>query len=261
MALSDFVARFYSKVFIGIYESRRGVQVGVVVLARDGSQMQMEQTFAGGLGAEGIAFIQNHISRTPYNYIALLTDGASCGAVPTCSLSKAKEMAPAVAVSETVCIDDEWMNYCGEDELQAIQRRYESVQPDALYSPFALLHALYTEAMAGAHAIYILLTPEAMSLAVVKERHLRYAEHLVYGQTEVAPMLVERIVASLETYYGKPCCRGEFVESVYIADAAGFGDRVAGALEEALLIESDLRSVETALLGARTVMKERGYVL
>jgi hypothetical protein len=261
MALTDFFARFYSKVFIGLYAQSDILHVGVVTLGSNGEVEMRQHAFGGGLDDDVIAFLQEQIAVTPYNYIALLTDTEQCGALPTCSLSKAKEMALAVGRSKTVCIDEEWMNYCDEDVLYTLQQHYAALNPDAVYSPFALLHAFFEAPMAGEHAVYILLTPEAMSIAVVKERHLRFAEHFRCTAGPQVPAMVSRVVASLETYYGKPCCRGEFVESVHIVDGAGTGELFAKALEEVLLIETHLQEVDAALLCAQTCMKENGYVL
>jgi hypothetical protein len=261
MGLSDFFARFYKKVFIGVYGRQDVLQIGVVVLGSGGEVEQQRHAFAGGLNEEVLTFLQEQVSSSPYNYIAVVTDSGACGALPTCSLSKAKELAPAVGGSRTVCIEEEWMNYCDEEVAYSVVERYAALSPDALYSPFALMHAFFEAQMAGAHALYLLLTPEAVSLAVVKERHLRFAELFRGEEGLFVPALLEKIVIALETYYGKPCCRGEFIESVRIADGAGVGNLLAKALEETLLVETELHEADTALLCAQTCMKEYGYAL
>ena len=261
MGLNDFLARFYTKVFIGIYARRDVLQVGVVTLAGNGETEQRQHAFAGGLNDEVTAYLQEQIALSPYNYIAVVTDSGDCGALPTCSLSKAKEMAPAVSHSRTVCIEEEWMNYCEEEAVYRLLEHYKALSPDAVYSPFALMHAFFEEAMAGGHTLYLLLTPEAMSMAVVKERHLRFAEQFRCETGPIVPALLDKILAALEIYYGKPCCRGEFIESVRIADGAGIGSLLAKVLEETLLIETQLHEADTALLCAQTCMKEYGFAL
>lgn len=261
MALSDLFARFYKKVFIGIYAREHILHVGVITLGKDGQVEMTQRRFSDGLEGEAFGVLQREVERTPYNYIALLTDGPGCGALPTCSRSKAKEMASAVETSKTICVDDEWMNYGDEALLYALEERFAALQPDAIYSPFALLHAFFETLMAGNHAVYLLLTPEAMSMAVVKERHLRFAEHFLHTQGPLVPTMVERLVRALETYYGKPCCRGEFIESVHIVDTTGIGGMLAQALESELLIETESQEVDAALLAAQTCMKENGYGL
>ena len=261
MGLSDLFARFYDKVFIGVYGRRDVLQIGVVTLGSGGKVEQRQQAFADGLNEEAVAFLQAQAALSPYNYVAVVTDSGECGALPTCSLSKAKEMAPAVSRSKNVCIAEEWMNYCDEETVYGLLERYKTLSPDALYSPFALMHAFFEEQMAGEHALYLLLTPEAMSLAVVKERHLRFAEQFRSGAGPMVPAFLEKIVASLETYYGKPCCRGEFIESVRIVDGGGIGGLLAKTLEETLMIEVELHECDTALLCAQTCLKENGYAL
>lgn len=261
MGLSDLFARFYAKVFIGIYARRDVLQIGVVALGSSGEVEQREQAFAGGLSEDVVAFLQEQVALSPYNYIAIVTDSGECGALPTCSLSKAKEMAPVVGRSKNVCITEEWMNYCDEETVYGLLERFKALSPDALYSPFALMHAFFEEQMAGDHALYLLLTPEAMSLAVVKERHLRFAEQFRGESGPIVPAWLEKIVVALETYYGKPCCRGEFIESVRIVDGAGVGTLLAKVLEETLLVETQLHECDTALLCAQTCMKEHGYAL
>ncbi|WP_345973048.1 hypothetical protein [Sulfurimonas diazotrophicus] len=261
MALADFLARFYDKVFIGLYAHNDTLQIGVMTQTRRGEVQVRQRVFFAGLDEEAIAFLQEAVDRTPYNYIAVLTDHERCGALPTCSLSKAKEMAPIVERSRTLCIDEEWMNYCDEEVLYGIQAGYADLAPDAIYTPFAVLHAYFESTMAGAHALYVLITSGGMSLAVVKESHLRFAEqYRCDGNGSAAPM-VEKITTTLDTYYGKPCCRGEFVEAVYILDATGSGEELAAALEETLLVEAQNRMVDAAALCAQTCMKENGYGL
>ena len=261
MGLSDLFTRFYDKVFIGIYGREEILQIGVVVVGGNGAVEQEYHAFAGGLSEEVFHFLQEQVALSPYNYVAVLTDGQGCGALPTCSLSKAKEMAPAVSRSKTVCIDNEWMNYCEEEQVYGVLERYKDLNPDALYSPFALMHAFFEEAMAGEHALYLLLTPEAFSIAVVKESHLRFAEHFRNETGPVVPSMLERIIGALENYYGKPCCRGEFIESVRIVDGAGSGSLLAKVLEETLLVDTQLHEADMALLCAQTCMKEHAHAL
>jgi len=261
MGLSDLFVRFYDKVFVGLYAHSDFLHVGVVRLGSDGETEKEHHVFMDGLNEEVMGFLQEQVALSPYNYVAVLTDSERCGALPTCSLSKAKEMAPAVGRSRTVCIDEEWMNYCDEELLYRLQEQYAPVQPDAIYSPFALLHAYFEEEMAGKHAMYLLVTPEALSMAVVKESHLRYAEQFGGSGGVIVPVMVEKIVASLEIYYGKPCCRGEFIEAVHIVDGAGVGKMLSRMLDELLLTEIHLQEANTALLCAQTCMKENGYGL
>jgi len=261
MALAEFLARFYDKVFIGLYAQGDILQIGVVTLTRRGEVALDERTFHAGLDEEAVAFLQETVEDTPYNYIAVLTDDALCGALPTCSLSKAKEMAPVVERSRTLCIDEEWMNYCDEEVLYGIQKRFAPLGTDAIYTPFAVLHAYFEATMAGGHALYLLLTPGGMSLAVVKESHLRFAEQFCCEAQEAIVPMVEKITATLEGYYGKPCCRGEFIEAVHILDAVGVGEVLAIAVEEALLVEAQTRTVGAGVLCAQTCMKENGYGL
>ncbi len=262
MALDDFLKRFYTKVFVGIYPCRDIVHAAALYLSPGGEQTDVRHSFAvSSSQTELYRFVQEAVDRSPLNYIAILADDESCGALPTCSLSKAKTMVPAVAESKTVCIEEEWMNYIGEEALYGLLQRFSDAEPDALYSPFALLHAFYGETMAGAHAVYLFLTAEAMSLAVVKERHLRFADRFAYGGGAMVPAMVEGVVDALEAYYGKPCCRGEFVEAVYIADGVGVGELLGKSLEEVLLLETEVRQADPALLAARACMKEAGYAV
>jgi len=260
MARGDLFARFYTKVFIGLYEEGETLHVGVVTLTNRGEAKLEQRLFAGGL-EEAFAFIREQVESTPYNYIALLTDNAECGALPTCSLSKAKEMAPVVARSKTVCVDEEWMNYCDEEVLYGLRERYTDLSPDAIYTPFALMHAFFEATMRGAHALYLLVTPEAMSMVVVKERHLRFALRHACKTVSSVSMMVERVTASLDEYYGRPCCRGEFIEAAFVIDGAGTGEALAEALEAVLLVETQTNEVDAALLCAQTCMRENGYAI
>ncbi len=257
MGLSDLFRRFYRKVYVGIYREKDITHVSVLYVGKGGPSSSKTRAFGGGFpNGEAVEFVREAVETTPLNYIAVLTDAAGCGAVATCSASKAKEMFPEVAGSRTVCMDEEWMNFLDEETLTGVLERYAVLRPDALYTPFALLHFLYREAMEGAHALYLLVTPEAMSLAVVKERHLRFAEHFRCDSGARVPAMAARIVEALENYYGKPCCRGEFIETVHIADGAGVGGLLRKTLDDLLLLDSHLQTVDMAELTAELCKKE-----
>lgn len=262
MKLARIVSRFYSKCFIGISAVRGEIHVGVLNVSSSGEESVDRRVFAEGmLSEELMAYLQEAVSQTPFNYIAVLADVQGCGALPTCSFSKAKEMAPAVAQSETVCVDTEWMNYMAHEALNDAVQFFQPFETDAVYSPFALLHTLYEEQMGGAHALFILLTPLSVSLCVVKERHLRIAEYFYCLDGPEVSEAVPSIIGLLESYYGKPCCRGEFIESVFVADGVGDGEALSHALDDLLLLETDCRQVEPALLAANTCRKEAGFGL
>ncbi len=255
----DMLRRFYRKVFVGIYMQEHIVHVGVLSVGSDGRERAYEQRSFGsdGLSEEVLRYLQDAMSATPCAYVAVTTDTEACGAVATCSLSKAKELVPQIETAKTVCIDEEWMNYLDEGALHAVLSRFETIEPDAVYTPFVPLHACFLEKMRRkTHALYVLLTPEAMSLAAVKEGHLRFAEQVRCSQGPMIPAMVDRIVAILEAYYGKPCCRGEFVEAVHIADAAGTGALLSQAIDERLLIEAEVEAVDLCRLTASACMQE-----
>ena len=261
MLLADLLTRMYRKVFVGIYAKEETIFVAVIVLARNGSIEQLQETFGDDFSERGISFIQQYVALSPYNYIAILTDASSSGAVSTCSPSKAEEMIGQIEMYQTVCIEEGWMNYGLKEQLHDVEKRFAAVHADAIFSPFALLHCVFEQTMSEGHGVYVLLTLGAMSIAVVKERRLRFAQHFVCESDQRVALLIQRSAASLEAYYERPCCEGEFVEAVHIADGAGLGAEVAEAFEAVLLVEAQLQSIEPALLCARTLAKENGYAL
>ena len=204
MSLDKLLGRFYRKVFVGLCASGPDTEAGVLTLTGSGREAAYERRTFPATEVEALAeFVQDVIDRTPCNYIAVLDDGA-CGAVATCSPSKAREMAPAVASAGTVCIDEEWMNFLDEERMHETLQRFEAFAPDALYTPFVLLHSFFGSTIAGAHALYLLLTPASLNVVVAKERHLRFAERFsLEGKTGRA--MTEPVVRTLESYYGKPC--------------------------------------------------------
>lgn len=260
MKRADWFSRFYTKCFIGIAVGEEGLEVHTRLVKSGGNVEARDHYFEGGeISEELVSYLEADVQRTPYNYIALFDDAISSGAVPTCLESKAIELAPAVESSRTTCIDEEWMDYADEEELYGLERRFESLKPDAFYTPFSLIHTLFAADMVTEHALYLLKTPRALALAVVKNGHLRLADllHNVGPETDEA----EWIKGVIESYYGKPCCRGEFIESAFFADASGAGSHLGETVETLLFVDVLSKEVSAAEAAAMTCAKEAGYGL
>jgi len=258
MKRADWFSRFYVKCFIGIAVEEAGLDVHTRLVKAGGGVESRHQYFEGNEISDALVnYLEAEVRQTPYNYIALFDDAIASGSVPTCIQSKAVEMVPAVESARVTCIDDEWMDYADEDELYGLERRFEALKPDAFYTPFALIHTLFAADMMREHALYLLRTSGALALAVVKQGHLRMADmlHNLDEYTDEGGW----VKGSVESYYGKPCCRGEFIEAVYVADATGEGAALEAAVSELLFVEVFRREVSVAEATALTCAKEAGY--
>lgn len=258
MKRADWFSRFYVKCFIGIAIGDDVMEVHTRLVKAGGGVESRTETFdAGEITESLVGYLEEDVQRTPYNYIALFDDSISCGAVPTCLESKAIELAPAVERSRTTCIAEEWMDYADEEELYLLEQRFGVLSPDAFYTPFALIYNLFAADMVQEHALYLFKTPRTLALAVVRQGHLRMADtlHNIGYETDEAAW----VRGAVEAYYGKPCCRGEFIESGYFADASGLQSVLGETVGEMLLIDMNMREVSAAEAAAMTCAEEAGY--
>lgn len=258
--MGHFLDRIYSKCFVGIAQRDGELEIGVLRF-KNADQLHEElQRFARDDESKIVGFLNDHVGSTPLNYIALLGE-KGVGSLPTCSVSKAVSMDPRVEHSRRICIDDEWMDYMDEEALYALRETCSGLAPDAIYSPFSLLHACYDYRMQDDHAAYLLISQNGMSLAVVKQRTLRFAMYFTLEKRTPVMKIVRHVSEAVTKYYGQPCCRGEFIEAVVVADSADLGDDLPLALEASLLVPVEHDTIPASLLAARTCAKELGYGL
>lgn len=259
--MSRLLDRFYTKSFIGISQNDGILEIGVLRFKSVSEMHEQVRRFDADLDDESVeSFLQSSVASTPLNYIAVLGE-EEVGALPTCSVSKAIQMDERVEHSRTVCVADEWMDFMDETVLDGLQTRFAELEPDAIYTPFSLLHASYDYRMQEDHAAYLLISSNALSLAVVKERSLRFASFLPFEDAPDIAFIVDHISETLSEYYGRPCCRGEFIEAVVVVDSAGLGDDLTLALEAMLLVAVERDAIPSVLLAARTCARELGYGL
>lgn len=250
------LSSFYVKCFIGIYVDGGTIYVSVLRFKNHSDIELEESSFIFDESLESlVAYLQKFHDLTPYCYTSLLNTDLRQGALSTCILSKAMLNNRSVGNSRTICIDEEWMNYLDEEAYATMIERFKNIAPDMIYIPFSLIHLIFKEKMSSAHSIYILYLKDSASLVIAKESSLRAAKQFDVNSGDLSLQIADM----LNKYYSRPCCQGEFIEHVYIADASDSAEQLRASLSKLLLVDATLIDVLPAQLCAIAGAKELGY--
>ncbi len=250
------LSRLYTKHFIGLYVDHGTIHVSVLSFKNPSEISVEESSFIATTPPSGLVeYLQKFHDSTPYCYTSLLNTLTDQGSVATCTLSKAIELDERVRESKTVCIDDEWMNYITQESYAKTVESFSAIEPDMLFSPFSLIHLMFREYVGEKHTVFTLLLNESATVVIAKNRSIRAAKQFNLADGDLS----SQIGFMLGKYYDRPCCRGEFVESVYIADAGTMASSLAESLEKLLLVEVTTIEVLPAQLCAILGAKELGY--
>jgi len=192
-----FIESLYIKVFVNIVVAKKSTQIYINLYAKGNLRDSFEETFDGKtLNEKMLSFIKSYTKETPFYYISILDYSSEQGAIPTCS----KNLLPRyhdMSECEYKCQDKQWTHYTSKTDLYEIERHYESIGVDFIFSPFTILSQFFKDKIDGHVALYILIQEEFISLSVFENSKLLYAQHLDMNYTEVSEEL-ETVDTSLE---------------------------------------------------------------
>ena len=92
---------------------------------------------------------------------------------------------------EFKCYKSSWTYYTSKNDLYEIERNYEKIGIDLIYSPFTILAKFFEDKIDTYMAMYILIQDEHISLGVFKESQLLYAEHICFDNNSESEELIE----------------------------------------------------------------------
>ncbi len=173
-----FLESLYSKAFINIVIDRNGTTVYVQTYKKEKLQDSYEEQFdVFGLNEKLLDYIHNFTKETPFFYIAYLDNSTLQGAIPTCvknEMARYQDMSE----SEYKCYNKQWAYYTSKSDLYEIEKNYEKIGLDFIFSPFSLLVHFFKDKIADFFAGYILIQEDLITLSVFENAILLYAESI-----------------------------------------------------------------------------------
>ena len=188
--LSKFFESLYNKVFVNIVVDRSQSTVYIEMCSKDKVVNSYEEIFAtDSLNSDMLAFISNYTSESPYHYISILDKSNIQGAIPTCSKNQIS-FYEDVSTVEHKCFNKNWTYFTSQEELYALERNYEELGLDFIFSPFVLLANFFEDKIDDHTAMYILIEDSFISLSVFEKGKLLFSEHLDLEHTENDELLM-----------------------------------------------------------------------
>ena len=173
--LSEF---FYLKAFINIIITASKTIIYTEVLNNKGVVSSYEETFQTKyFSLDMLSYIEYFTKETPFFYVAILDNSISQGCIPVCSKNEIAYFHD-MSTSEYKCFDKKWTYYTSTNHLYEIEKSYEKVGLDFIYSPFVVLHFFFKDKINSSLALFILIEEEAISLSVFNKSELLYGEYI-----------------------------------------------------------------------------------
>ena len=177
--LSKFYESLYLRVLVNIVIGNSQTTVYVEMInSNDKVVSSDEESFAVTyLDTDMYEYISTAIKESPFYYISILDNSLSQGAVPTCDKSKIVHFHD-ITESEHKCYKDMWTYYTDKSDIFNIEKAFEKVGVDFIFSPFIVLANFFKDKIDTQLATFILIEDNFISLSIFDKSELLYAEHL-----------------------------------------------------------------------------------
>jgi hypothetical protein len=179
--LDKFLETLYNKVFVNIVVE--GTKTNVYMeICSGGTQLEMldnaHATFeTDSLNAKMLEFIESYTRESPYFYISVLDNSLSQGVIPTCEKNRLSYYHD-VSASEYKCMDEKWTYFTSKTDLYAIEKKYQKIGVDFIFSPFSVLSHFFKDKIDSVLAMYILVEDATISVAVFDNGELLFGDQL-----------------------------------------------------------------------------------
>lgn len=176
--LSTLLESLYLKVLVNIVVQRERTLVHIEMCSKKGIVDEISTEFnTTVLNSQMYEFIQEYTKESPYFYISILDTSIVQGAIPTCEKNKLGYYYD-LSMSEYKCFNNQWTFYTAKNDIYEIERKYEDVGIDMIFSPFVVLANFFKDKINSNLAMYALVQDGFISVAVFENSKLLYAEHL-----------------------------------------------------------------------------------
>lgn len=189
----------YNKVFVNIVVCSSKSTVYIEVCTKNRILQNVEEVFdTTSLSNAMKEFIEVYTAESPYSYISFLDTSIEQGAIPTCEKNKIPYYADTSA-SISKCYENKWTYFSAQEEIYSIERKYQKIGVDFIFSPFVILANFFKDKTSGALAMYVLIQDGYVSLSIFNNSQLLFAEHLdLHNSVENEDMLIDDIDEDLD---------------------------------------------------------------
>ena len=176
--LDTFFEALYNKVLVNIVVKRSSTDVYIEICSKKGVVEQVKESFDTiVLGHDLAEFIDSYTKESPFFYISFLDHAQDQGAIPTCEKNRLGYYRD-LSASEYKCYDKKWTYYTSKTDLYALEKRYEKIGVDFVFSPYLILNNFFKDKISSSMAMYILIQDSFVSLVIFDKGTLLYAQHL-----------------------------------------------------------------------------------
>jgi len=176
--LSKILESLYLKVIVSIVVERKRTLVHIELCSKKGIIDEVSTEFnTTMLNDKMYDFISEYIKESPYFYISILDTSIVQGALPTCEKNKLEDYYD-LSMSKYKCFDEKWIFYTAKNDIYQIEREYEEIGVDMIFSPFVILANFFKDKIDNNLAMYVLVQDGFISVAIFENAQLIYAQHL-----------------------------------------------------------------------------------
>ncbi|MDF1876762.1 hypothetical protein JHD47_02910 [Sulfurimonas sp. SAG-AH-194-L11] len=193
--LDTFLEALYNKVFVNIVVKRSSTDVYIEICSKKGAINHYKESFDTTiLSHKLLEFINSFTKESPYFYISFLDIAVEQGALPTCEKNRLG-FYKDISALEHKCHDKKWTYFTSKVDLYAMEKRYEKIGIDFIFSPYSLLSHFFEDKISTVLAMYVLVQDSFISLAIFDSGQLLYAQHL---DMETISEVEDEILASID---------------------------------------------------------------
>lgn len=176
--LSKMLGLLYPKVFINIIIKRESCSFHVEVYSNNKQSTYYDKEFDTIIFNEQMfEYVQEFIKDSPYYYVAILDNSSDQGALPSCTKSILNSFED-LSTSEYKCIENKWSCYTSKTDLYALEKSYEDIGVDFVFSPFIVLANFFKDKREKNLAMYALLQDNGVCVMIFNEGELLFAQYL-----------------------------------------------------------------------------------
>ncbi len=176
--LSKLFSSLYNKVFVNIVIQKSQTLVYVQEDSKSGMVRNNYEEFSTTtINNKMHNFIESYTNETPFSYISVLDNSKSQGAVPNCNK---RDILPFFdeSTSKYICYNHSWTFYTSKYDLNSLQKHYERVGVDFIFSPFLILSNFFKDKIKTTFALFILIEETHITIGVFDNTKLLYADHI-----------------------------------------------------------------------------------
>lgn len=185
--------RLVQKIFIAIVKQDNGYEVATLSVKKKKTLFKERHRFEGDTPSAAMKRqVHEMAGLSPIFYISTLNMQSNQGAYEGCSIPMDANGVERIGV-KTLCRDKQWTQYSGVDELNKLNYEYESFGLDFIFSPFSIIEHFFADKIKEGFALYALAAEGTLTLAIIDQGKVEYAQHTVLAQNNAKSDAVKEL--------------------------------------------------------------------